>query len=45
MWEYLIYEQGRTLGHAARTATGAETAALTAESNQAFLVAGFTAYP
>ncbi len=43
--EYLICEQGRILGHAARAATGAESAALTAESDQAFLVAGFTAYP
>jgi hypothetical protein len=45
MREYLIYEQGRTLGHAPRAATGAETAARTAESDQVFLVAGFTAYP
>ncbi len=44
MREYLICEQGRTLGHAARAATGAESAALTAESDQAFLVAGFTAH-
>ena len=45
MWKYLIFEQGRTLGHAESAATGTETVALKAESNQAFLVADFTAYP
>ncbi len=45
MWKYLIYEQGRTLGHAARAATGAETAALATESDQAFLVAVLAPYP
>jgi hypothetical protein len=44
MREYLIFEQARILGHAPRAATGAETAALTAKSDQAFLVAGFTAH-
>jgi hypothetical protein len=46
---YLQYFVGlpgyQTQVPAARTATGAETAALAAESDQAFLVAGFTAYP
>jgi hypothetical protein len=43
--EYLIYEQGRTLGHAARAATRTEPTTLTTEHNQASPVAGFTAYP
>jgi hypothetical protein len=45
MWEYLIYEQSRTLGHAERAATGAESTTLTTERDQALLVTGFTAYP
>jgi hypothetical protein len=43
--EYLIYEQGRTLGHAARAATRTEPTTLTTEHNQASPVAGLTAYP
>jgi len=45
MWEYFIYEQGRTLGHASRAATGAETATLATESDQEFLVAVLAPYP
>ena len=43
--EYLISEQGRTLGHAPRAAAGAKTASFTAESDQAFLVASLASYP
>ena len=43
--EYLIYQQGRTLGHTARAATGAESATLATESDQPFLVASLASYP
>jgi len=45
MWEYLIYQQGCAPGHAVRTATGAETAALATESDQALLVVVLAPYP
>ena len=44
MREYLIYQQGRTLGHTPRAVTGAESAAFATERNQALLVTCFTAH-
>ena len=40
-----VVQQGGTVNHSARTATGTETAFLTAKSDQFFIVAGFAANP
>ena len=43
--QYRIDQQGRTLCHPPRTATGAETAPLTTESDQALSMAGVATQP
>ena len=45
MRQDFIYQQSSAVGHTARTAAGAETAAFAAESDQFFIMAGLTANP
>jgi hypothetical protein len=45
MRQYLVYKQGGTIRHPARTTTGAKSSFLTAKRHQFFIVAGFAPDP